>query len=110
MVESPQTVKNWETRGISRRGAMKAQAVFGCNANELLATETDIAVSGIHLASENLVPYLASGATDPWTQAAVEIMQSLDEAGKQGMLARMREFKQYLEPSRTGRSPPKSTK
>lgn len=36
MVESPQTVKNWESRGISLRGAMSAQDIFGCDANELL--------------------------------------------------------------------------
>lgn len=31
--ESPQTVKNWESRGISERGLVSAQAVIGCNAN-----------------------------------------------------------------------------
>lgn len=34
--ETPQTVKNWETRGVSRRGAIKAQSAIGCNANWLL--------------------------------------------------------------------------
>lgn len=34
--ESPQTVKNWESRGISKSGAIKAQETFGCDANELL--------------------------------------------------------------------------
>lgn len=35
--ETPQTVKNWEgTRGISEGGALKAQLMFGCNANWLL--------------------------------------------------------------------------
>ena len=29
---SPQTVKNWESRGISQSGAIKAQAVIGCDA------------------------------------------------------------------------------
>lgn len=33
--ESPQTVKNWEVRGISKMGALKAQEVFGCDANWL---------------------------------------------------------------------------
>lgn len=33
--ESPQTVKNWESRGISKTGALKAQDVFGCDANWL---------------------------------------------------------------------------
>lgn len=34
--ESPQTVKNWEARGISQRGAQRAQAAFGVNATWLL--------------------------------------------------------------------------
>jgi hypothetical protein len=31
--ESPQAVNNWEARGISIAGALKAQARFGCDAN-----------------------------------------------------------------------------
>ena len=34
--ESPQTVKNWESRGISKSGAMKAQHEIGCDANWLI--------------------------------------------------------------------------
>lgn len=34
--ESPQTLKNWETRGVSRPGAIKAQAAIGCSATWLL--------------------------------------------------------------------------
>lgn len=34
--ESPQTVKNWESRGISKVGAIKAQELIGCNATWLL--------------------------------------------------------------------------
>jgi len=30
--ESQQTVNNWENRGVSRDGRLKAQATFGCNA------------------------------------------------------------------------------
>lgn len=41
MDESPQTVKNWETRGISEGGALKAQHLFGCNANWLLGTSKE---------------------------------------------------------------------
>ena len=28
--EAPQTVKNWESRGVSAAGAIRAQEVFGC--------------------------------------------------------------------------------
>lgn len=34
--ESPQVIKNWESRGISIAGALKAQEKFECNANWLL--------------------------------------------------------------------------
>jgi hypothetical protein len=34
--ESPQAVNNWERRGISEGGALKAQAAFGCDANWVL--------------------------------------------------------------------------
>lgn len=34
--ESPQTIKNWETRGVSQPGAIKAQAALGVNATWLL--------------------------------------------------------------------------
>lgn len=43
MEESPQTVKNWESesRGISEGDALKAQRLFGCNANWLLGTSSE---------------------------------------------------------------------
>lgn len=34
--QSPQTVKNWETRGVSADGALLAQAYIGCDANWVL--------------------------------------------------------------------------
>lgn len=42
MDETPQVVKNWESRGISEGGALKAQNLFGCNANWLLGTSKDV--------------------------------------------------------------------
>jgi hypothetical protein len=35
---SAQTLQNWEGRGVSQDGALKAQAVYGCDANWLLGT------------------------------------------------------------------------
>lgn len=35
MNASPQTINNWEARGISKSGMLKAQAVFGCSATWL---------------------------------------------------------------------------
>lgn len=37
--ESPQTVNNWEARGVSQGGALKAQRATGCDANWLLTGE-----------------------------------------------------------------------
>ena len=37
--QSPQTVNNWERRGISKMGALKAQTAFGCSATWLLTGE-----------------------------------------------------------------------
>lgn len=102
LVESPQTVKNWESRGISKGGAMKAQAVFGCNANDLLQTHAEIDVVNVHIARDPVAGPYAQARNDKWTNAALEIMQGLDEAQKQAMVARMREFKQYLGPPRDG--------
>lgn len=39
MEVSQQRLKNWEKRGISKEGAMKAQAVFGIDSNALLASD-----------------------------------------------------------------------
>lgn len=36
---SPQTMKNWEIRGVSESGALAAQKVIKCNANWLLEGE-----------------------------------------------------------------------
>lgn len=38
---SPQTLKNWEARGVSKTGAITAQELIGCNANWLLEGEGD---------------------------------------------------------------------
>ena len=41
---------------------------------------------------------------DVWTRAAIEILQKLDMGQRQAMVARMREFQQYLEPPRFGQA------
>ena len=46
MNESPQTVKNWETRGVSKAGALKAEEVFGVRAAWLLSGEGSMASNG----------------------------------------------------------------
>ena len=43
--QSPQTVNNWETRGVSKMGALKAQTVFGCSATWLLTGNGPMSLS-----------------------------------------------------------------
>ena len=40
--ESAQTVNNWETRGISNRGAIKASRLIGCNPDWVLTGDGDM--------------------------------------------------------------------
>ena len=40
--ESPQTVKNWESRGVSDAGAIKAEGVIGCRAYWLATGEGEM--------------------------------------------------------------------
>lgn len=42
--------------------------------------------------------------SDVWTQAALEIMRDLDEGQRQAMVAKMREYKQYLGPPYNGQT------
>ncbi len=37
--ESPQTLRNWELRGVSKQGALKAQKLAGCSATWVLTGE-----------------------------------------------------------------------
>lgn len=44
--ESPQTVKNWETRGVSKSGALTAEAALGVRATWILAGEGEMLTGG----------------------------------------------------------------
>lgn len=43
---SPQTVNNWEARGISKQGMLAAQAKFGCSATWLDTGEGEMRLAG----------------------------------------------------------------
>lgn len=45
--ESPQTVKNWESRGVSRAGALKAEEILGVRAAWLLTGEGSMSRDGV---------------------------------------------------------------
>ena len=40
--ESPQVLNNWEARGVSSRGAIKAARMIGCNPDWILTGEGDM--------------------------------------------------------------------
>lgn len=73
--ETPQVVKNWESRGVSKRGLVKAQSVFDVDATWLergngtvrkLAAVTDSGADYHHEtddADAMLIPLLANGAS-----------------------------------------------
>lgn len=84
--ETPQTVNNWEARGISQRGANVAQRKLGCDANWLLGKSeiTYPAGRGTPVASPTVIDgsvvTLPPAKPDKWTARAIEIMSQLDEA------------------------------
>lgn len=45
--ESPQTLTNWKKRGVSKAGALKATAEFGCSANWVLSGVGDRSSSDV---------------------------------------------------------------
>ena len=59
---SVQNVQNWETRGVSREGALQAQLAYRCDANWILGLGGQAWISGTD--SQALAP-IASSATRP---------------------------------------------
>jgi hypothetical protein len=76
--ESPQVVNNWEARGLSERGALKAQALVGVDANWLL-TGQGSAYAGWPFARVDPTRYFSLRSDDQaWVQARVT--QAIEEA------------------------------
>lgn len=65
MNESPQVIKNWETRGLSLPGALKAQEHFKCNANWLLGSSIERNLTPIQR-REVSAPALHVAEPRPW--------------------------------------------
>lgn len=59
--ESPQNVNNWESRGVSQAGAIKAQQVFGANANWIVTGQGAMSLVAAEDAFES--PAFARGET-----------------------------------------------
>lgn len=107
------TISALELRDSSRSKYFPALAkAFGLTL-EQLADETrlltpdaiDPVPTGALWAKEPQPPYLGPAIShDKWTAEAIAIMKSLDPDQRQGMVARMREFQQYLGPPRNGQA------
>jgi phage repressor protein C with HTH and peptisase S24 domain len=62
---SPQTISNWEKRGISKSGMLTAQSVLGCDANWLETGEGEMITLRTHVSESQLLPVRAAGKDDP---------------------------------------------
>lgn len=90
--ESPQTVKNWETRGISRAGALRAEEVIGARAAWLLTGEGEMASPDSLLFIQPVappvyddppegyarLPVMAEASAGPGRAALQEVVQHVD--------------------------------
>lgn len=111
LVTTQQRLKNWEKRGISKEGAMKAQEVFGLDSNELRALDTKaVALEAFLPRTEPYAPLFTSEKfpaqilqtpkRDHWTTEAIKIMKSLKPAQREGAVATLRTYVDNL-----GRTP-----
>ncbi len=60
--ESPQTLNNWDRRGISQRGAIKAAGILGCSAQWIITGKGGMAPRAVF--SGELQSHLASMSDD----------------------------------------------
>lgn len=63
-----------------------------------------MATSVAHEQSAELYQFNGDKEYDEWTLAAITLMQELDPGQRQAMVAKMREFRQFLGPPRDGQA------
>lgn len=108
--ETPQTVNNWEARGISQRGANVAQRKIGCDANWLLGkSETIYQTSrGNSIAhteiNDRAVISLPPAKPDKWTTRATEIMSQLNEAQRAACVIYLETYLAAVAPPKDGQT------
>lgn len=86
---SPQVVKNWESRGVSEKGARLAHQAFGCDPSWLLET-----IKPVHTTVAEDVSAVAYLATPPdkLRDELLELFSQLDDTGKKEWIADLRGF------------------
>ena len=102
------TIGALEVRDSSRSKYFPALAKALALTLEQLADESNTYTPGIaaadNMAMEPMPNYGIGRSYDKWTAEAIAIMASLDIEQRQGMVARMREFKQFLGPPCDGQA------
>ena len=70
--ESPQTVKNWESRGMSKAGIIKAAQIIGCSVDWLISGTPPMRPSNIEEApsTRGLVPLISWVQAGAWCEVA----------------------------------------
>lgn len=80
MNASPQTINNWEARGISKAGLLDAEKIFGCSAIWLQTGSGEMQSNEGSLRANNL-PQL-----HPDIQAVIKMMEETDDGGRSRVL------------------------
>ncbi len=70
----------------------------------LLPMQTSTNAQEANEPNRNLYPIERRSHHDEWTLAAIALMKELDMGQRQAMVAKMREFKQFLGPPRDGQA------
>lgn len=106
---SPQRVRNWEIRGLSKEAALEAQRKFGCDSNWLLGVEPKYDTKPVRPSkmSATEVSSYARGAVvpqDKWITEAVNLLESIPPEKREGAVSVLRAHVQSIGPPRDGQA------
>lgn len=82
-LDSSQTVNNWESRGISRNGALKAEQIYGVSANWILHGKGEVKFtspnkvdkSGISIKEQQLIDLLRRLPSDSLRSEVISFVE-----------------------------------
>lgn len=84
MNASPQTLKNWEARGVSKQGAITAQEAIGCNATWLMEGTGEMQTGVVIPAPEYLSPRVAEPSVQYKNESDDVEIRQFDAGGGMG--------------------------
>ncbi|WP_297500540.1 hypothetical protein [Ferrovum sp.] len=74
---SPQTLNNWEGRGISKNGALQAQTIFGCNAHWIISgVGPKMATEGLNEKETELLRIFRKIESDKAQEHALRVLET----------------------------------